>query len=428
MASGGAIMMSTGLSIILLCLAVVPANAQPEEACALVGSLGQLGFTYNTAVEGNLVAVGTVDEGLSFIDIDDDFSPTLIGHWTEFLTSVRDIVLDGSLAYVAIYGDGLLILDIDDPTTPDEFGRLETDALVWRLAVSGTTVYIGQVNSPDNLLIVDASDPRIPVLVGSLALGGIVETLAVQGDYVYIACYGESLLRIVDVSDPAHPVEVGSYNTQGTPRDLVLANNLVYISDGSSSPGYFGLRIIDVSDPTDPVQIAAYVEPAINQFAISGTLLFAPDSLWLDVYDISNPLSRTYVGRFNHEGIERLSADGTVVYAANGNNGLAVIGCDDSLDVKSPGPVSPDGFTLLSTAPNPFNPTTAIHYSIGRAREVRLSVFDVGGRRIRVLSDGPQAAGEHRQVFDGTGLASGMYFVVLEGAGLCDVKKVLLLK
>lgn len=420
--------MSTGMSIILLCLAIVPANAQPEEACALVGSLDQLGYAVSTAVEGHLVVVGTVDEGLSFIEADGDVSPTLIGHWNPFPTSVRDIVLAGSLAYVAVYVDGLLILNINDPTAPEELSRLDTDGLVWRLAVSGTMVYIGHVGSPDNLLIVDASAPRSPVLVGSLALDGIVETLAVQGNYVYLACYGESLLRIVDVSDPTQPVEVGSYNTLGTPRDLVVANNLVYISDGSSSPGYFGLRIFNVSDPTNPVQIAAYVDPDIGRFAISGPLLFAPDSLWLDVYDISNPFSRTHVGRFNHEGIGGLSADGTVVYAATGNHGLAVINCEDVIDVTSPGLASPDAFALLSTAPNPFNPTTEIHYSLGRAREVVLSVFDVGGRLIRVLADGPQAAGEHGLVFDGTGLASGMYFVALEGAGRHDVRKVLLLK
>jgi hypothetical protein len=412
----------------LFCFGVTSANAQPEEACALLGSLGQFGYADNTAVEGDLVVIGTVDEGLIFTEIDEEFTPRLIGQWTEFLTSVRDIVLAGSMAFVAIYNDGLLILDIDDPTTPEELSRLDTDGLVWRLAVSGTMVYISQRGSPDNLLIVDASDPRVPVLVGNLSLGIVVETLAVQGDYVFLACYGESLLRIIDVSDPAHPVEVGNYTTQGTPRELVVANNLVYISDGSSSPGDFGLRIFDVSDPTNPLQIAAYADPAIDEFAIYGTLLFAPDSLWLDVFDISVPVSRTYVGRFYHEGIVGLSANDTVVYAANGNNGLAVIGCENSIDVMSPGSTSPDAFALLSTAPNPFNPTTAIHYSIDRAREVRLSVFDVGGRLIRVLADGTQSAGEHCLVFDGMDLTSGMYFVTLEGAGQRDVKKIILLK
>jgi len=414
--------------VIMLFVVVVPAKAQPEEACSLLGSLGQFGYADNSAVEGNLVVVGTVAGGLSFNAIDENYTPSLIARWAEFQTSVRDIVLVGRLAYVAIYGDGLLILDIDDPTAPEEFGRLDTDGLVWRLAVSGTTVYIAQVGNPHNLLIIDASDPRVPILVGSLALGGTVETLAVQGDYVYLACYGESLLRIVDVSDPAEPLEVGNFNTQGTPRDLVLVNNFVFISDGSSSPGYYGLRIFDVSDPTDPVQIAAYAEPAIGRFAISDAILFAPDSLWLNLYDISDPIARTYLGRFNHQGIGGLCADGNVVYAATGYNGLAVIGCDDSLEVVSPNLADPDAFALLSTMPNPFNPRTAIQYSVDRAMSVRLSVFDMGGRLISVLADGPQLAGEHMLVFDGTNLASGMYFVALEGTGRRDVKKVLLLK
>jgi len=420
-------MYALGLLFALFCFAIRPTNAQPE-ACALLGSLGQLGIATNTAVEGSLVVVGSVDNGLSFIEIDGNYSPAIIGQWNPYPTSARDIVLDGGLAYVAVYGEGLLILNIEDPTSPEELSQLDTNGLVWRLAVFRDMVYLNNLNSPNTLLIVDASNPSSPVLVGSLALGSIIETLAAEGDYVYLACYGESLLRVIDVSDPSQPVEVGSYNTPGTPRDLVLANDLVYISDGSVNPGNFGLRIFDVSNPTDPIQIAAYASPAINEFAISGERLFAPDSLWLNVFDISDPTSRTFVGRFNHEGIRGLSAGGTVVYAAKGNSGLAVIGCDDSLDVKSPEPGKPDAFSLLSIAPNPFNPSTTIYYSIDRVQEVRLSVYDVGGQLIRVLADGPQAVGTHRLMFDGTYLASGLYFVTFEDAGTLEVKKVLLLK
>lgn len=420
-------MKCAGLPILLLLISAAASHAQPR-VCAQLSDLGQLGFADNVVAEGDLIAVGSVDEGVSFVEIEDDFSLTEIAQWTEFVTSARDIILDESIAYVANYSDGLLLLDIDNPAMPEEFGRLDTDGLVWRLAVSDTMVYIVQVGSPDNLMIVDASDPREPELVGSLALGVSVETLVVRGDYVYLACYGETILRIVDVSNPSQPAEVGSYGPQGTPAELVLVDNLLYISDGSSSPGYVGLRVLDISDPTDPVSLADYVDPAIRLFTVSGNRLFAPDSLWLDVFDIEDPASRSFVGRFYYEGIGGLVADDTVVYAATGYDGLAVFGCDDSTVVSLQRVPKPGTFQLHSAAPNPFNPTTTIRYTIGHPQIVRLSVFDVKGRLVEILADGPKSAGDHALEFDGSLLTSGVYVAMLESNEGRQAMKMLLLK
>jgi hypothetical protein len=45
--------------------------------------------------------------------------------------------------------------------------------------------------------------------------------------------------------------------------------------------------------------------------------------------------------------------------------------------------------------------------------EVTLAVYDVLGRRVRSLAEGPQRAGRHEVAFDASGLASGVYFVRL---------------
>jgi len=73
--------------------------------------------------------------------------------------------------------------------------------------------------------------------------------------------------------------------------------------------------------------------------------------------------------------------------------------------------------TVLKAYPNPFNPTTAISYQLSAFSHVNLSVYDVSGRKVASLVDGYRDAGAHEVIFDGTGLASGVYLYQLEVSG-----------
>lgn len=71
--------------------------------------------------------------------------------------------------------------------------------------------------------------------------------------------------------------------------------------------------------------------------------------------------------------------------------------------------------TLEGNYPNPFRTETTIEYALARPQYVQLGVYDVMGRKVETLVDGPQRAGERKVVFDGRGLASGVYFYHLDG-------------
>jgi hypothetical protein len=94
---------------------------------------------------------------------------------------------------------------------------------------------------------------------------------------------------------------------------------------------------------------------------------------------------------------------------------------------------APTGLALLSTVPNPFNPSTTIAFSVDEPAHVRLRVFDVGGRAVRTLIDGPRGRGEHSVMWDGhdgrgNAAGSGVYFVRLESGGQTRTRKIVLLK
>jgi YVTN family beta-propeller protein len=87
------------------------------------------------------------------------------------------------------------------------------------------------------------------------------------------------------------------------------------------------------------------------------------------------------------------------------------------LVVDSRGTVSS---TLLRIAPNPFGTRTTIEYVLAREGPVLLTVFDLLGRRVRVLADHPRgSAGDHAVAWDGrtdagASVGAGVYFVRLE--------------
>lgn len=88
----------------------------------------------------------------------------------------------------------------------------------------------------------------------------------------------------------------------------------------------------------------------------------------------------------------------------------------------------PEEFTLLQNYPNPFNPTTTINYRLASVSGVDLRVHDILGRDVAILVNETQAAGDHEVVLDASGLASGVYLVVLRANGKSAVQKICLMK
>jgi hypothetical protein len=89
---------------------------------------------------------------------------------------------------------------------------------------------------------------------------------------------------------------------------------------------------------------------------------------------------------------------------------------------------TPGRFRLHESYPNPFNPSTTIGFSLSTAGHTTLQVFDVLGRRIATLTDGPLGAGDYRVRFDATGQPSGVYVYVLRSGANREARTMTLLR
>jgi hypothetical protein len=88
---------------------------------------------------------------------------------------------------------------------------------------------------------------------------------------------------------------------------------------------------------------------------------------------------------------------------------------------------------LHQNAPNPFNPVTAISFTLPARSRVSLAVYDVRGKLVRTLADEMMDEGRHERLWDGRNAAgspasSGVYFYTMKAGGATLTKKMLLLK
>jgi hypothetical protein len=88
----------------------------------------------------------------------------------------------------------------------------------------------------------------------------------------------------------------------------------------------------------------------------------------------------------------------------------------------------PQAFALAQNYPNPFNPSTRIDFNLGKASDVKLTVYNVLGQRVATLVNGHLSAGQHTVQFDARNIASGVYFYRLDAGSFVSSKKMMLLK
>jgi hypothetical protein len=92
-------------------------------------------------------------------------------------------------------------------------------------------------------------------------------------------------------------------------------------------------------------------------------------------------------------------------------------------------PTIPEEKTLLSSYPNPFNPTTAIGFSLMAAGNVTLKVYNIVGEEVAtLLNDVPLEEGAHEIEFHASSLPSGIYFGRLVTNEFSVTTKLLLMK
>ncbi|MCF7802041.1 MAG: FG-GAP-like repeat-containing protein, partial [Candidatus Marinimicrobia bacterium] len=94
---------------------------------------------------------------------------------------------------------------------------------------------------------------------------------------------------------------------------------------------------------------------------------------------------------------------------------------------------TPDEFVVEPVYPNPFNPTLHLKYGLPEAGNVNLQIFDIRGHQVAQLLNQQQSAGWYTVAWNGKDdagrtVATGVYFIRAQAAGLTHLQKVVFLK
>ena len=264
----------------------------------------------------------------------------------------------------------------------------------------------------------------------------------------------------VDAGNPASPMITGTTRTDGV-QDAGVIDMGYHYSRPSAPPAIS----ITLTPHNPPIQIPAaggsflfdvLIEniDTIGGFFNAWTMAILPDSSRYGPIIIRSLYleAGSSVGRDNLE--QSIPGSAPVgVYSYIANVGLYpdnIIDSDSFTFEKLPGddspahdfdwklfgwngeeaPVSihPSSLILHPSSPNPFNPSTVISFELRVASLVKLVVYDIQGREVARLVDGFQPAGTYQRTFDGSQLASGVYFARLTAGDFKQTQKLLLVK
>ena len=263
---------------------------------------------------------------------------------------------------------------------------------------------------------------------------GVYATVSRKSDELWVQFTGEPELRIYPYTEKNFfyktiNAEI-SFETSGD--NIVTA--MLYRQSGTD----YTVKKLGVTD-ISPVPAGIlesytgqYQHQEIDEYIFTveknGDSLFGypPDSRSMEFY----PLSDTeflidewnVVITFNHD------VDGYVEsFTLFIGGGYAVLNKMDMTSVSENGK-KPEENTLFDNRPNPFNPSTVIEYRLAKPSHVMLTVFTLSGQKVATLVDKHMSAGNHSAVFNGSGLASGVYIYKLDAEGFTKNGKMTLVK
>ena len=394
--------------------------------------------------EGNIVSwpfhlVPTANENIVL----DSIIYARVGFWLE--PNETDQIAQGQYELTAIL-DSSAYPGLGSNVLSTRSGKLEVS-----FSNEPGSLTLGQKTDKDillaNLNILKGDNPKaLEYLSGILgynpadlrALSLIGYVLESEGDYGGALYAYSKGLEIVYEANP-EPVE--------PPLELLKAQKSLYYKLDHSNSFVVTLAAKDTAHPAYQLgsQFSFYVDniPARELYLMRGkTYTFylkdipTTDSLYFSTSAIGGGLEPYSVGVIGTPAVSNGIATITVsentpdiLYYQSSKNefvGWRMIIIGDS-NVTSVNEMNASGYSLSLAYPNPFNSTTRIQYTIPRAVNVRLTVFNIQGRQVEILVDENKEPGSFEVQWNPQ-MPSGIYIYQIQAGVFKDSKKMIFLR
>ena len=421
----------------------------------------ETGFAY---IVGGNGAGTTCGGGLHMVDVQTPTSPTFVGCFSDPATGragtgythdAQCVVYDGP--DTDYQGDeicfnanetALNIANVTDKSTPQTLANATYPQVgythqAW-LTEDHRYLYVddeldessGAIDQT-RTLVFDVSDLDSPELVTSHSgtTGAIDHNQYIHGTYSYQANY-QSGLRILDVAAPENPEEVAFFDTYPSGNDAAFdgawstypffERNIVLIS--SIGEGLFVVQ--PTLRPVFSLRGSRQGRGALFQWTVSADaeterieLEHKPPgaSTWMPV--------ETFMGQGS---VDKQEYEYVFESLSPGTHQVRVrhVSTDGTTSTTPPATIRilpTEPYVADGPFPNPAQNQALFTLTLREAQELRVALYDVMGRRVRVLYDGPVAAGVIQRIrIRARDRASGTYFLRVQGESFQLLRKVVI--
>ena len=433
--------------------------SQPREE----GFYRTRGLAYNVDVASHYAYVADSDEGLIVLDVSNPHEPREVG--THSLPgSARDVAVSGGFAYCAASTRGLRIVDVTNPESTRDVDYSSTEDMAIGVTVDGAYAYVADRYGGLRVIDVSAPGEMPPVLSESWDDGEWdVDPTWCANDNEYssfsvVAGVGRFSSFCADMKNGRFGTE---YRALYTPMNCGEKFTIdLYIQQKPRSYGFFKVGVcpgeysrynrgVEISVERNPRNGNWYLNywDHVANWGVNNRIRLTYDrdrwinlslerdenSIWGITWDRQGDNEYTIWLSDNFENLE----DPHIWWGGASENVNEEGAYVDDIRVFSeraasipntPDRNSPQGFSIASFYPNPFNATTRLSYHTPVAGSALIKAYNITGRMIATLIDGEITAGNHSVLLDGGDLCAGIYIVKVQVAGFNTVQKVVLVR
>ena len=387
----------TGLNIV---------DTSDPQNITLISSIMQGGDFIQTIPFDNYVISVEQSPGFRIFDVSDPGDPLPVSQFVYGGGGIEDLDIENGVAACAYWEQGMVTVDISDPANPVEMGFI--NAPFWFKDVEVLNGYAYLCTMYQDFIVVNIGDPYNPYIEGTYDPGFTqLKEMASDGNYAYISESGNGI-EVLDISNPSNPFHVTYYDTIVS-RTIFLDADLLFVNHTNR------LVIIDVIDPVNAQALSSTaLQQDIWDIWVEGDFAIVTISNGdVHLFDISDPVNPELAGYYTGCEADDVALAGDYIYAGCGGS-FKVMQYIEPVTVGDPfGNDLPLSFSLSAPYPNPFNDTSCLEMHIPASGNVRLSVYDMSGRKAASLLEMYCQPGRYEVKWDAGGLASGVYFIKL---------------
>jgi hypothetical protein len=365
------------------------------------------------AASGNNIFAGTTSYGV--------YRSTNNGtNWSQVLPSksVNTVIFNGTNIFAGTYGYGIF-RSTNNGANWTQVNSYLGNLYVWSFAVCGSKIYAGTMNGVN--VSSDTGSSWAQVINGLNNVYADIYGIDVMGTNIFAGGYG---VYSMSNSGPYWWTQVSNGITSTPINSLVVSGANVIVG---TSYGIF----LSTNKGTNWTNVDSLTGQHVYTLTTSGNNVFA-GTQYKGVYlskdngvnwtTINDGLTSTYASA--------LSVSSTYVYVAT-SKGVWKRPLSEITDVTSDVNKLQNEYVLSQNYPNPFNPSTTINYSLPKAGNVILTVYNSIGSKVATIVNEYKPAGNYSVQFNASsaagGLASGIYFYRLESGNYTAAKKLILI-